>query len=91
MSWKSYSELEIAQHSIMLEGIPKHIPKEKVEAYVSKIFKELLHVDKIDESQVVAVRSIAELHQCHKWIKKLRLYCGKFSMTQKFNIGKEVS
>ena len=50
MSWKSYSELEIAQHCVMLEGIPKHIPKEKVESYISKIFKELLHVDKIDES-----------------------------------------
>jgi hypothetical protein len=50
MSQKGYSELEVAQHTVMLEGIPKEIPKDKVEAHITKVFKELLQVDHIDES-----------------------------------------
>lgn len=50
MSQKGYTELEVAQHTVMLEGIPKEIPRDKVETYITKVFQELLQVDQIDEA-----------------------------------------
>ena len=51
MEEKLYNEADIAEHTILLTGFPKDIPKQELEQKVREIMIELLKIDKItDES-----------------------------------------
>ena len=39
---KKYSDLEIADHTLMISGLPNHIPRKKLEKIIKNLFEEVL-------------------------------------------------
>jgi len=74
MSEKFYTERDVSEHSIMLTGLPKDIPQKDLENMLRKIFVELLENESIDESQILQIRVSKDMHKCHKWINKIKIY-----------------
>mmetsp|Transcript_1681 Transcript_1681/g.2969 ORF Transcript_1681/g.2969 Transcript_1681/m.2969 type:complete len:601 (+) Transcript_1681:302-2104(+) len=84
-----YSEIDIAEHSIMLRGFSLAIPAEKLEQALTKAFTEILKQDNIDEGQLLAVHVASELHKCQKWTESLKKLKGKLEKTQEINRKKD--
>ena len=39
---KRYSDLEIAEHSILIEGLPKDVPREDLERRIKNMFSQVI-------------------------------------------------
>lgn len=39
---KNYNELDVAAHTIMIEGLPKDVPRRKLESSIFNIFNQIL-------------------------------------------------
>jgi hypothetical protein len=39
---KKYSDIEIADHTLMISGLPKNIPRKKLEKIIKNLFEEVM-------------------------------------------------
>tara|TARA_B110000285_G_C14990095_1_gene545874 strand:+ start:805 stop:1065 length:261 start_codon:yes stop_codon:yes gene_type:complete len=83
-----YSDLEIADHSIMIEGLPKDISREMLEEKLLALFKSLsrgledkqnnhFSIEAI-ETPVINVSVISDYKECLQLTNLLKLAAGKF-------------
>jgi len=78
--------LDIAEHTILLKGFPRNIPKLELERNVRSIIEEILKIDKIeDESQIVKVISTSDMSKCHTWYTKLNKLDGEYQLALQTN------
>lgn len=79
---KRYSEIDVAAHSIMMEGLPKNVPREMLEKNIKSIFQQLIYNPELsrekNESQLLKVSVISDFNKCLSMVKELKLSAGKF-------------
>ena len=85
MGEKFYSELDISEHGIMLNGLPKFIACDELEGMIQTIFVELLANENIDKNQIVQIKVLSDFHKCTSWLKKLKRYQSMFEATNNVN------
>ena len=80
MSERLYTELDIAEHTIMLDGLPKTVPKQQLENDIHAVFVNLLELENIPdpEQQILRVVAVADMDKCIKWYQKLKIYVGRY-------------
>lgn len=78
MYQKLYSDLEIAQHAIMLSNLPKDIPRLQLEETLKNVFDQIIHDEGLaganGQSQVVKVVAISKLNPLIALYRKLEYF-----------------
>ena len=76
MSEKLYSDFEIAEHTVMLKGIPKNIPQTALEDGLKKLFDEFVANEGLSSSeiprQVIKVVAVSDFNKCVGMYKSLK-------------------
>lgn len=92
-----YTDLEIATHSIMVDGLPRNIPRRDLEQKLKQIFKQIANstagksvkerrIEEIENSdKIMQVVVISDYGKCLKMANDLKLNAGKFKSCVKEN------
>ena len=80
MGEKLYTDLDIAEHTILIEGLPRDVPREELERKIRSIFIDLLELENIPnaEGQILRVVAVSDFDKCLKWSKKLKIFIGRY-------------
>lgn len=93
---KRYTDLEIADHAIMLENLPRNIPRKYLEKRLKSVFKQICsdfepssslprHNAILDREPVVQVSVISDYGKCQSMIQDLKLAAGKYQKAAQVN------
>lgn len=87
---RRYTDLEVAGHSIMLEGLPRNIPRLQLEKKLTEIFQQFVSGWKEDEDenakpQLMNVSVISDYEKCRKMFEDFKLAAGRYKMTYEIN------
>ena len=92
-----YTDLEIASHSIMVDGLSRTIPRRELEQQLKNLFKQIAQVSdgksvkekRIEDiengDQIMQVVVISDYGRCLKMANELKLCAGKFKQCVKEN------
>jgi hypothetical protein len=58
---KRYTDLEVAQHTIMLDGLPQHLPRRELEQKIKNMFKQIVGGFSVNRSKTLKQQRLEEL------------------------------
>lgn len=62
---KLYSDIEVAQHTVMLSNLPQDVPRHQLEQSLKELFDSLINMEELNredgQSQVIKVVVVSKL------------------------------
>jgi hypothetical protein len=92
---KRYTDLEVAAHTVMIEGLPKNVPRRVMEQKIRKVFEQIISGYEAQtreggeqiapKEQVMQVSVISDYGKCLNMVTDLKFSAGKFKKCKQLN------